>query len=107
VDALAVAVLAFVVSFVGIGLPSLLVRRSRHHLGVHPVDLRTDRSRFVHLLCPYLEKDKSLPTHDAGPALDAGPRLGPTIAYRVPARMGFRVVERRQFNISQVTKSVR
>ncbi|CAM3246227.1 mannosyltransferase [Williamsia muralis] len=69
--------------------------------------LRRDQIRACTVIWTISEKDKSLSAHDAGPALDPGPRLAPTIAYRVPARMGFHVVERWQFNISQVTKSVR
>ncbi|ETD30199.1 glycosyltransferase family 39 protein [Williamsia sp. D3] len=69
--------------------------------------LRRDQIRACTVIWIISEKDKSLSAHDEGPALDPGPRLGPTIAYRVPARMGFHVVERWQFNISQVTKSVR
>ncbi|QEN13969.1 glycosyltransferase family 39 protein [Mycolicibacterium sp. ELW1] len=61
--------------------------------------------------CPAIwtvsEHDKSLPRHEQGPALHAGPRLGRAMAYQVPYRFGFRIVERWQFNFAQVTKSVR
>jgi mannosyltransferase len=69
--------------------------------------LRREQIRACTVIWTISEKDPTLSSHDADPALDPGPRLGPTIAYRVPARMGFHVVERWQFNISQVTKSVR
>jgi len=36
-----------------------------------------------------------------------GPRLARAMAYEVPSRFGFRVVERWQFSFAQVTKSVR
>ncbi|BBX08377.1 glycosyltransferase family 39 protein [Mycolicibacterium aichiense] len=61
--------------------------------------------------CPAIwtvsEYDKSLPRHEQGPALHAGPRLGRAMAYQVPYRFGFRIVERWQFNFAQVTKSIR
>lgn len=61
--------------------------------------------------CPALwtvsERDPSLPDHQRGPDLDPGPRLGRAMAYQVPSRFGFQVVERWQFSFAQVTKSVR
>ena len=61
--------------------------------------------------CPAIwtvsEYDKTLPDHQQGSALHAGPRLGRAMAYQVPSRFGFRVVERWQFNFAQVTKSIR
>lgn len=61
--------------------------------------------------CPALwtvtERDPAVPDHERGPQLDPGPRLGRAMAYQVPGRLGFRVVERWQFSFAQVTKSVR
>lgn len=61
--------------------------------------------------CPALwtvtERDPRMPEHQRGPALSPGPRLGRSMAYQVPSRFGFRVVERWQFSFAQVTKSVR
>ena len=61
--------------------------------------------------CPTLwtvtEYDPTLPRYQRGPALPAGPRLGRAMAYQVPSRFGFHVVERWQFSFAQVTKSVR
>lgn len=61
--------------------------------------------------CPVLwtvtERDSTLPGHERGPELEPGPRLGRAMAYQVPGRFGFRVVERWQFSFAQVTKSVR
>lgn len=61
--------------------------------------------------CPAIwtvsERDKTLPQHEQGPGLHAGPRLGRAMAYQVPRRFGFHVVERWQFNFAQVTKSIR
>ena len=61
--------------------------------------------------CPALwtvtERDPTVPDRQRGPALDPGPRLGRAMAYQVPGRFGFRVVERWQFSFAQVTKSVR
>lgn len=53
------------------------------------------------------ERDNSVPLHEAGPALSPGPRLAKAMAYQVPSRFGFRVVERWQFSFAQVTKSIR
>lgn len=53
------------------------------------------------------ERDKTLPDHQRGQALPPGPRLGRAMAYQVPNRFGFHVVERWQFSFAQVTKSTR
>lgn len=53
------------------------------------------------------ERDKTLPDHQRGQALPPGPRLGRAMAYQVPSRFGFHVVERWQFSFAQVTKSTR
>lgn len=61
--------------------------------------------------CPALwtvtEYDPTLPRHQRGPSLPPGPRLARAMAYQVPSRFGFHVVERWQFSFAQVTKSVR
>lgn len=61
--------------------------------------------------CPALwtvsERDPSRPSHERGLQLEPGPRLGRAMAYQVPSRFGFQVVERWQFSFAQVTKSVR
>ena len=61
--------------------------------------------------CPALwtvtERDPTRPDHQRGPDLGPGPRLGEAMAYQVPSRFGFHVVERWQFSFAQVTKSVR
>jgi mannosyltransferase len=60
--------------------------------------------------CPALwtisERDPTLPDHQRGSALDPGPRLGQAMAYQVPSRFGFHVVERWQFSFAQLTKSL-
>ncbi len=53
------------------------------------------------------ERDKTRPDHERGESVPPGQRLGRAPAYRIPHRMGFRVVERWQFNFAQVTKSAR
>ncbi|MGY4709098.1 glycosyltransferase family 39 protein [Mycolicibacterium sp. CBM1] len=53
------------------------------------------------------ERDATLPAHQRASSLPAGPRLGRTMAYQVPSRFGFHVVERWQFSFAQVTKSIR
>ena len=61
--------------------------------------------------CPALwtvtERDPTRPERESGPELPPGQRLGRAMAYQVPSRFGFRVVERWQFSFAQVTKSVR
>jgi mannosyltransferase len=53
------------------------------------------------------EADKSMPAHEQGSALPPGPRYGPTPAFAVPHDLGFRLVERWQFNLVQVIKATR
>lgn len=61
--------------------------------------------------CPALwtvtERDPTLPDHQRGPSLPPGQRLGRAMAYQVPSRFGFHVVERWQFSFAQVTRSIR
>lgn len=61
--------------------------------------------------CPAIwtvtERDPTRPDHEQGSPLAPGPRLGRAMAYQVPSRFGFRVVERWQFSFAQVTKSAR
>ncbi len=61
--------------------------------------------------CPALwtvtERDPTRPDHEQGAALAPGPRLGRSMAYQVPGRFGFHVVERWQFSFAQVTRSIR
>ncbi len=53
------------------------------------------------------ERDPAMPDHQRGANLPPGPRLGRAMAYQVPSRFGFHVVERWQFSFAQVTKSTR
>nr|VTP01569.1 hypothetical protein BIN_B_04099 [Mycobacterium riyadhense] len=53
------------------------------------------------------QADESMPTHEQGSALPPGPRFGATPAYTVPRSLGFRLVERWQFNLVQVIKAQR
>ena len=53
------------------------------------------------------QADKSMPAHEQGPALPPGPVYGPTPAFAVPHDLGFRLVERWQFNLVQVIKAQR
>lgn len=52
-------------------------------------------------------EDQSLPAHQLGQSLPPGPAFGRAPAYRFPAYLGFRIVERWQFHYSQVVKSTR
>jgi mannosyltransferase len=51
------------------------------------------------------EADESRPAHEQGAALPPGPRFGATPASAVPNDLGFRLVERWQFNLVQVIKA--
>jgi mannosyltransferase len=53
------------------------------------------------------QADPSQPAHEQGPALPPGPRYGATPAFAVPYDLGFRLVERWQFNLVQVIKATR
>lgn len=53
------------------------------------------------------QADESMPAHEQGSALPPGPRYGATPAFAVPHDLGFRLVERWQFNLVQVFKAQR
>ena len=53
------------------------------------------------------QADDSVPAHEQGAALPPGPVYGPTPAFAVPHDLGFRLVERWQFNLVQVIKAQR
>jgi len=53
------------------------------------------------------QADQSRPAHERAAALPPGPRYGATPAFAVPRDLGFRLVERWQFNLVQVIKAVR
>ena len=53
------------------------------------------------------QADTSQPAHEQGPALPPGPLYGATPAFAVPHDLGFRLVERWQFNLVQVIKATR
>lgn len=53
------------------------------------------------------QADPSQPAHERGAALPPGPRYGPTPAFAVPRDLGFRLVERWQFNLVQVLKATK
>ena len=53
------------------------------------------------------QADPSQPAHEQGAALPPGPAYGATPAFAVPHDLGFRLVERWQFNLVQVIKATR
>ncbi len=53
------------------------------------------------------QADTSMPAHQQGPALPPGPLYAVTPAFTVPHDLGFRLVERWQFNLVQVIRAVR
>jgi mannosyltransferase len=53
------------------------------------------------------QADTSVPAHEQGAALQPGPLYGVTPAFAVPHDLGFRLVERWQYNLVQVLKATR
>jgi mannosyltransferase len=53
------------------------------------------------------EADKSRPAHEQAAMLPPGQRFGDTPAFSVPNDLGFRLLERWQFNLVQVIKAAR
>jgi len=53
------------------------------------------------------QADGSVPAHERGVAIPPGPGYGATPAFTVPRDVGFRLVERWQFNLVQVIKGER
>jgi mannosyltransferase len=53
------------------------------------------------------QADDSMPAHEQGAALPPGPLYGATPAFAVPHDLGFRLIERWQFNLVQVIKATR
>ncbi|OBI20921.1 hypothetical protein A5712_16770 [Mycobacterium sp. E2327] len=51
------------------------------------------------------QADPAVPAHEQGAAIPPGPVYGPTPAFAVPHDLGFRLVERWQFNLVQVIKA--
>jgi mannosyltransferase len=51
------------------------------------------------------QADKSMPAREQGAAIPPGPLYGATPAFAVPHDLGFRLVERWQFNLVQVIKA--
>jgi mannosyltransferase len=67
----------------------------------------SDRISRCTVIWTISQNDPALPAHELGGALPPGPRFSRMNAFWVPRELGFRLVERWQFNISQVTKAVR
>ncbi|HEY1841313.1 MAG TPA: glycosyltransferase family 39 protein [Mycobacterium sp.] len=53
------------------------------------------------------QADKTRPDHEQAPMLPPGESFGTTSAFAVPHNLGFRLVERWQFNLVQVIKATR
>jgi mannosyltransferase len=60
-----------------------------------------------HVMWIITEADKSRPAHEKDSLLPPGPRFGGTPAFSVPRDLGFRLLERWQFNLVQVIKAAR
>lgn len=53
------------------------------------------------------QADPAVPAHEKDPALPPGPIFGGTPAFEVPRDLGYRLLERWQFNLVQVIKATR
>jgi mannosyltransferase len=53
------------------------------------------------------QADPSRPPHEQGPLMEPGPLFGGTAAFTVPRDLGYRLLERWQFNLVQVIKATR
>jgi mannosyltransferase len=53
------------------------------------------------------QADPSMPAHEQAPAMPPGPLFGATPAFTVPRDLGFRLLERWQFNLVQVIKATK
>lgn len=83
------------------------VQRNRLWDGHIAIWAWADKMPDCRALWTVTERDPAMPEHQRGPDLPPGPRLARAMAYQVPSRFGFRVVERWQFSFAQVTKSTR
>jgi mannosyltransferase len=64
-----------------------------------------DKVNDCKVLWTVSRRDRTLSGHDVGPNLKPGTVFGRAPAYQVPRSLGFRIVERWQFNFAQVTRS--
>jgi len=83
------------------------VQRNRLWDGHIAIWAWADKMPDCRALWTVTERDPAMPDRQRGPSLPPGPRLGRAMAYQVPSRFGFRVVERWQLSFAQVTKSTR
>jgi mannosyltransferase len=60
-----------------------------------------------HVVWIITQADKSMPAHEQAPILPPGQLFGATPAFSVPNDLGFRLLERWQFNLVQVIEAVR
>ncbi|HZA10215.1 hypothetical protein [Mycobacterium sp.] len=66
-----------------------------------------DRIDRCAVLWTISERDPTVPKHEVGVAIPPGPRFATANAFWVPRELGFRLVERWQFNLAQVIKATR
>jgi mannosyltransferase len=64
-----------------------------------------DKVNDCRVLWTVSRRDRALAGHDVGSNLKPGTVFGRAPAYQVPKSLGFRIVERWQFNFAQVTRS--
>jgi mannosyltransferase len=74
------------------------------HIAIWAVAPRINRCATLWIVS---ERDGRLPSHERGPSLAPGAHFGGAPAYRVTHQLGFRLVERWQFNFAQVMKATR
>jgi mannosyltransferase len=74
------------------------------HIAIWAVAPRINRCAMLWIVS---ERDAHLPSHESGQNLAPGAHFGGAPAYLVTHQLGFRLVERWQFNFAQVMKATR
>lgn len=72
--------------------------------GRAPLQDWADELRTCSVVWTVLGRDVTRPAHEQGADLSPGPALQVAAALRLPNSMGFRLVERWQWNVTQVVK---
>jgi mannosyltransferase len=72
-----------------------------------PPDAVLDSLAQCRVIWTLSQRDPTLADREVGVALEPGPRFSRYPAFFRPAELGFRLVERWQFNLSQVTRAIR
>ncbi|MFM8857455.1 MAG: glycosyltransferase family 39 protein [Actinomycetota bacterium] len=89
------------------GLASTATQQNGLFDKTDPISSWTGKLSECQTLWTISSRDDTLPGHQRGAKLEPGPKFGETASYQVPSKLGFHIVERWQFNLTQITKSTR